>query len=149
MKIAIIGCGYVVDHYLKTLKNHAILELTGVTDRQPERAKMVANYYDTAVYESNQTLLADPDVELVVNLTNPESHYEVNKAALLAGKHVYSEKPFTHNLSQAQELVDLAEEKGLLLSGAPCNILSDTVQDHVEVCSRRCYRANSAGLCRI
>ncbi|MEE9344789.1 MAG: Gfo/Idh/MocA family oxidoreductase [Methylococcales bacterium] len=128
MKIAIIGCGYVVDHYLKTLKNHAILELTGVTDRQPERAKMVANYYDTAVYESNQTLLADPDVELVVNLTNPESHYEVNKAALLAGKHVYSEKPFTHNLSQAQELVDLAEEKGLLLSGAPCNILSDTVQ---------------------
>jgi predicted dehydrogenase len=128
LKIAIIGCGYVVDHYLKTLKNHAILELTGVTDIQPERAKMVANYYDTVVYESNQVLLADPNVELIVNLTNPESHYEVNMAALLAGKHVYSEKPFTHNLSQAQELVDLAEEKGLLLSGAPCNILSDTVQ---------------------
>ena len=128
MKIAIIGCGYVVDHYLKTLRNHSILELTGVTDLQLERAEMVAKHYDTTIYKSNEELLADPEVELVVNLTNPESHYEVNKAALLAGKHVYSEKPFTHNMSQAQELVDLAEEKGLMLSGAPCNILSDTVQ---------------------
>ncbi len=128
MKIAIIGCGYVVDHYLKTLKNHPILELTGVTDLKKERAEKVANYYDTTIYASNKALLADPEVELVVNLTNPESHYEVNKAALLAGKHVYSEKPFTHDISQAQELVDLAKKKGLILSGAPCNILSDTVQ---------------------
>ncbi len=128
MKIAIIGCGYVVDHYLKTLKSHSVLELIGVTDIQLERAEKVAKYYDTTVYKSNKELLADPDVELVVNLTNPESHYDVNKTALLAGKHVYSEKPFTHEILQAQELVDLAKKKGLMLSGAPCNILSDTVQ---------------------
>lgn len=128
MKIAIIGCGYVVDHYLKTLKSHSILELTGVTDLRPDRAEMVARNYDTTIYKSNKELLEDPNVELVVNLTNPESHYEMNKAALLAGKHVYSEKPFTHDISQAKELVDLAKKKGLILSGAPCNILSDTVQ---------------------
>lgn len=128
MKIAIIGCGYVADHYLKTLKDHPILELTGVTDLKRDRAEAVARHYGTTIYESNEALLADPEVELVVNLTNPKSHYEVNKAALLAGKHVYSEKPFTHDISQAQELVDLAEEKGLMLSGAPCNVLSDTVQ---------------------
>ena len=128
MKIAIIGCGYVADHYLMTLKDHPILELTGVTDLKRDRAEAVARHYGTTIYESNEALLADREVELVVNLTIPESHYEVNKAALLAGKHVYSEKPFTHDISQAQELVDLAEEKGLMLSGAPCNVLSDTVQ---------------------
>lgn len=128
MKIAIIGCGYVADHYLKTLCDHPILELCGVTDISRSRAEAVADHYRTNIYSSNEELWADPEVELVVNLTNPASHYEVNKASLLAGKHVYSEKPFTRDMSQAQELVDLAEERGLLLSGAPCNILSDTVQ---------------------
>jgi len=128
LKIAIIGCGYVADHYLKTIKKHSILELTGVTDLKKDRANAVAIYYGTNIYDTNEDLLADGEVELVVNLTNPESHYEVNKAALLAGKHVYSEKPFTHDIAQAQELVDLAKDKGLMLSGAPCNILSDTVQ---------------------
>ena len=128
MKIAIIGCGYVADHYLKTLRKHPILELAGVTDLKADRAEAVAGRYDTAVYESNEALLADREVELVVNLTSVESHYEVNKACLLAGKHVYSEKPITRDISQARGLVYLAEQKGLMLSGAPCNLLSDTVQ---------------------
>jgi predicted dehydrogenase len=128
LKIAIIGCGYVADHYLKTLRDHPVLQLIGVTDIDRSRAEAVAEYYRTNIYSSNEELLADPEVELVVNLTNPASHYEVNKASLLAGKHVYSEKPFTRDIAQAQELVDLAEARGLLLSGAPCNILSDTVQ---------------------
>jgi predicted dehydrogenase len=128
LKIAIIGCGYVADHYLRTLRNHPILELAGVTDLKRERAEAIARHYGVGIYESNEALLADPQVELVVNLTSVESHYEVNKASLLAGKHVYSEKPFTRDLSQARELVCLAEQQGLMLSGAPCNLLSDTVQ---------------------
>ena len=128
MNIAIIGCGYVIDHYLKTLKDHPVLDLVGVTDLNLNRAQAVARQYKTKVYQSNETLLADPTVELVVNLTSVESHYSVNKACLLAGKHVYSEKPLTVDVEQAEELVKLAERAGLMLSGAPCNLLSDTIQ---------------------
>jgi len=128
VKIGIIGCGYVADHYLKTLGSHPGLELLGVTDIKPERAAAVAEHYGTRVYRSNDELLADPAIEIVVNLTPPKMHFEIVKASLMAGKHVYSEKPLTVDLDEAEELVDLAARSGLLLSGAPCNILSDSAQ---------------------
>ena len=128
MRIAIVGCGYVADHYLETLPNHPRLALQGVADLNLDRAKAVAKHYGTRVYPSTQDLLADPEVELVVNLTDPGSHYEVTRASLLAGKHVYSEKPLSVDLSEARELVELAEKQGLLLSGAPCSVLGETAQ---------------------
>jgi predicted dehydrogenase len=64
----------------------------------------------------------------VLNLTNPGSHYEISKAALLAGKHVYSEKPLAMQMDQAKELVELAESLGLLVSCAPCSSLGETAQ---------------------
>ena len=128
MRIAIVGCGYVADHYLETLPNHPRLALQGVADLNLDRANAVAKHYGTRVYPSTQDLLADPEVELVVNLTDPGSHYEVTRASLLAGKHVYSEKPLSVDLSEARELVELAEKQGLLLSGAPCSVLGETAQ---------------------
>ena len=128
MRIGIIGCGYVADHYLETLPNHQNLQLQGVADLNLSRATAVAKRYGTTAYPSTEALLADPKVELVVNLTSPASHYTVTKASLLAGKHVYSEKPFALVLSKGQELVDLAERQGLLLSSAPCSVLSETAQ---------------------
>jgi predicted dehydrogenase len=128
LNIAIIGCGNVAAKYLDTLSNHPNLKLQGVADRNQERAAAAARQYRTTAYASNEDLLADPKVQLVVNLTNPESHYEVSKACLLAGKHVYSEKPFTLDVAEGQELVDLAERQGLLISGAPCSLLGETAQ---------------------
>jgi predicted dehydrogenase len=128
VKIAIIGCGYVADHYMATLPLHSNLELVGVSDLKMSRAHAVADFYGTKAYASTEELINDPQVELVVNLTNPESHYAVIKASLLAGKHVYSEKPLTLDLETSRELIELAENQGLLLSCAPCNSLSDTVQ---------------------
>lgn len=128
MRIAIVGCGYVADHYLETLPNHPRLALQGVADLNLDRANAAAEHYGTRVYPSTQDLLADPEVELVVNLTDPDSHYEVTRASLLAGKHVYSEKPLSVDLSEARELVELAEKQGLLLSGAPCSVLGETAQ---------------------
>lgn len=128
MKIAIVGCGYVADHYLQTLGDHPGLALAGLADREIARAQGLAAHYGTRVFESTEALLADREVELVVNLTDPHSHYEVSKASLLAGKHVYSEKPLSMVLSQARELVALAGERGLLLSSAPCSVLSETAQ---------------------
>lgn len=123
MRIAVVGCGYVVDDYLRTLPEHPELTLVGVTDLDQARAQHIARRYGTRCYPTTEALLADPAVELVVNLTNPQSHHEVSRAALLAGKHVYSEKPLSLVSEDAQDLAALAREHGLMLSGAPCNLL--------------------------
>jgi predicted dehydrogenase len=128
MRIAIVGCGYVADYYMKTLAGHPSLELLGVFDRLPERTARFTAYHKVPSYGSVSELLADPRVELVVNLTNPASHYEITCAALMAGKHVYSEKPLALDLGQARELVELAESRGLYLSSAPCSLLGETAQ---------------------
>jgi len=128
MLIGIVGCGFVADFYMKTLHLHPSLRLVGVTDRIQERATRFATHYKTRAYRSTDELLDDPRIELVLNLTNPRSHYEVSKACLLAGKHVYSEKPLAMVMPQATELVDLAEQKGLRISSAPSRVLGETAQ---------------------
>jgi predicted dehydrogenase len=73
-------------------------------------------------------LFADPEVDIVLNITRPNEHYEVTKAALLAGKHVYSEKPLAAEFELGVELVKLAQEKGLMLGGAPDTFLGAGLQ---------------------
>lgn len=127
MKIAFIGCGYVFDIYMRTRWAHPELEILGVYDIDAARAKVVGEFYGLHVYPDQASLLADPEVALVVNLTSIDAHYVVSKAALEAGKHVYSEKPLTTDLDEAKELFALAEAKRVFLSGAPCNVFSDSV----------------------
>ncbi len=79
-------------------------------------------------YRSLQEMLDDPAVALVLNLTNPRSHFSVTKACLEAGKHVYSEKPLGMTGEEARELARIALERGLRLSCAPCSLFSDTAQ---------------------
>jgi predicted dehydrogenase len=128
MRIAIVGCGFVADYYLKTLPGHPELELVGVMDRNGDRATHFSTYHSVFVYPTLDELLKDPQVELVLNLTNPSSHYAVSKACLESGKHVYSEKPLAMAMHEAEELVKLAEAKGLLIASAPCSLLSETAQ---------------------
>src|SRR4028119_705640 len=123
-----IGCGFVADYYIDTLANYPWLKLLGVMDRNQERAVKFSNFYSVPMYNSLDEVLADSRVEIVLNLTNPRSHFEVSKACLEAGKHVYSEKPLAMSFEDAQELVDLATERGLYLSSAPCSLLGETAQ---------------------
>ena len=127
MKIGVIGCGYVSDSYMETLRYHPELEVVGVADKDPERAHILASHYGLSV-KSVDELIDDPEIQIIVNITDPESHYEINKRALLAGKHTYSEKPLAVNLDKAKELFRLAEQNGLILSSAPCSVLSETAQ---------------------
>lgn len=127
MRIAYVGCGFVFDIYMRTQWAHAELEVQGIYDIDLARAQKVSEYYGHRLYESYDALLKDDRVDIVVNLTNISAHYEVTKRALLAGKHVYSEKPLTTELAETQELFALAKEKGVILSGAPCNVFSDAV----------------------
>jgi predicted dehydrogenase len=128
MKVGAIGCGYVFDHYMSTWGRHPGLILKGVADVDAARRDSVARHYGLKAYASNDELLADHEIRIVVNLTSVESHAAVTRAALMAGKHVYSEKPLVTEMAEARALFELAEDRGLRLSCAPSNAMSDTVQ---------------------
>ena len=128
MKIAMIGCGFVADFYMASIGYHKSLEMCRAFDRDAERLDAFSKYYSLPTYQSFDELLADSTIRLVLNLTNPREHYEVTKALLEAGKHVYSEKPLAMDYEKARELVNLSKARGLYLGAAPCSFLSETAQ---------------------
>ncbi len=128
MNIAFVGCGYVADFYATTMQNHDGLRLAAVFDHDPVRLEAFSRHWKVKAAPSLEALLADRTLSLIVNLTNPKSHHAVSKAALESGKHVYSEKPLALSFAQAQDLVELAQKKGLQLGGAPCTVLGEAAQ---------------------
>jgi predicted dehydrogenase len=128
MNIAVVGCGYVADLYGKTLDQYPYLALVGAYDSNEHNLSAFCNRLSAKAYTDLQQMLSDSSVELVLNLTNPRSHYEVTKSCLEAGKHVYSEKPLAMELKEAEELVRLAESQKLYLGAAPCSLLGETAQ---------------------
>ncbi|SEM15867.1 Predicted dehydrogenase [Chryseobacterium taichungense] len=96
------------------LKEHPGFFLSAVVERSKEDSK--EKYPDATIYRSVEEMLNHADIELVVVNTPVQTHFEYTKMALEAGKNVIVEKPFTVNVSEAEELVQLAEEKGLFLS---------------------------------
>jgi predicted dehydrogenase len=125
VNILVIGCGFVFDKYMETWLRHPNLNILGISDIDKRRLDEASRYYGLKAYGTNAELLNQP-ADIVVNLTSIRSHFEVTKAALLAGKHVYSEKPLTDNLNDARELFEIAEQRGLRVSCAPSNALSST-----------------------
>ncbi|WP_051951749.1 Gfo/Idh/MocA family protein [Actinacidiphila yeochonensis] len=126
--IAIVGCGFVAGLYLTTLDNHPDLELIGVYDILTERAEAAGARHGVVVYEKLSDLVADDRVDVVVNLTNPESHAEVTLAALDAGRHVYTEKPMATTVEDGRRITEEAERRGLVVACAPANFLGEAFQ---------------------
>ncbi|MEL7182005.1 MAG: Gfo/Idh/MocA family oxidoreductase [Pseudomonadota bacterium] len=127
--IACIGCGYVAGLYAATFQDAAdIVQVRGIYDADPSRRDSFAKHYGLQPYDSYEAVLADPEVQIVVNLTNPHAHHALSKQALLAGKHVYSEKPLALALDQARELVTLAKARGLHMVCAPSSALGEAAQ---------------------
>jgi predicted dehydrogenase len=128
MKVAFVGSGYVADSYAECFSDHPELELVGIHDRDPEREERFASFHGLRAYGSLEALLDDSSIDIVANLTNPASHFEVSRACIEAGRHVYSEKPLAMDVGLARELIALAEARGVRLSGAPCTILGEAAQ---------------------
>lgn len=128
--IGIVGIGAISGIYLENItKRFTDMEIVGVCDLVSERAQgAVEKYGIPKQYADMHELFADPSVEIVLNLTRPYEHFEVSKAALEAGKHVYSEKPLAACLDEGRALVKLAQEKGLLLGGAPDTFMGAGIQ---------------------
>ena len=130
VRIGILGLGAISGIYLENLtKLFREVEIAGVYDLVPEKMDAAKSEYGiTRCYSSMEEMLCDPGIEIVLNLTRPFEHYETSKAALLAGKHVYSEKPLAATYEEGRELAALAQEKGLLLGGAPDTFLGAGIQ---------------------
>jgi predicted dehydrogenase len=126
--IGIIGCGYVADRYIYSLRGYPELAIIGVYDRDSSRLERFSTYHHLSKYDSLEHLLRDDRVSIVLNLTNPRSHFIISEQCLRAGKHVYSEKPLAMEVGQAKQLVALAASKNLWISSAPCSLLGETAQ---------------------
>lgn len=129
LNLAIIGCGQISRQYGDHIALYPDrLNIVGATDIDPARTKEFCAIYGGKEYASYDEALADPEVDTIVNLTIHHAHYEVNRQALEAGKHVFSEKPLSLTYAEAQKLVDLANEKKLRLGCAPMTFLGEAAQ---------------------
>ncbi|WP_022906501.1 MULTISPECIES: Gfo/Idh/MocA family protein [unclassified Curtobacterium] len=121
--IGFIGAGMISEQYLSNLTRFPDVEVVRIGDIDTERAAASAAKWGVAASGTGDEVLADPDVEIVINLTLPATHVEVSTAALRAGKHVWSEKPIGVDRESAAGLVALAESLGLRLGIAPDTVL--------------------------
>lgn len=128
LRIVIVGCGNIAGPYARNLATYPQLELAGYTDLDLSRAAALAQQHGGRVFPSLEAALADPGVDLVLNLTIHHAHYAVTKRSLEAGKHVVSEKPLALTSAEARELVQLAEARGLRLGGTPFTFLGEAQQ---------------------
>ena len=129
VKTAVVGCGMISSIYIRNLSQmFSVIDLAAVCDMRREAAEARAKEFGIARALTIDEVAADPEIELVVNLTPAFAHYDVIKKMLLAGKHVYTEKMFTTELEKSRELVALAAEKGLFLGVAPDTVLGAGVQ---------------------
>ena len=129
-KIGIVGIGCISGIYLENITNvFKEIKIEAVCDLIKERALNAQRDYNIPkVYDTMYELFADDEIDIVLNLTRPYEHFDVTKNALLAGKHVYSEKPLGVTVEEGKELVALAEEKGLMLGGAPDTFMGAGIQ---------------------
>jgi predicted dehydrogenase len=125
--IGIIGCGNISAAYLKAAKVFPILDIRALADVNPVAAEARSKEFDIPA-KSVDDLLADPAIEIVVNLTVPKAHVEVGLAAIAGGKHVHSEKPLGVSVAEAKRLVEAAAAKGVRLGAAPDTFLGGAHQ---------------------
>ncbi len=127
MKIGIIGCGTISSAYFEGARKTEVLEIKACTDLRMEAAHAQAEKYNCQACTVDE-LLADDEIELVVNLTIPRAHVDVGLQVLESGKHVYSEKPLGVDIETAKQLIDTASEKGLRVGSAPDTFLGAGIQ---------------------
>jgi predicted dehydrogenase len=125
--VGVIGCGNISSAYLKAAKGFPILDIIALSDANPAAAEARAAEFGIPA-RSVDAVLADPAVEIVLNLTVPKAHVEVGLRAIAAGKHVHSEKPLGVTVAEARKLIEAAAAKGLRVGCAPDTFLGGAHQ---------------------
>jgi predicted dehydrogenase len=131
--IGFIGTGNISSAYLKAilgkdgLPGFPVLDIKALSDMRPEAASARADEFGLKSLSIEQ-MLADPEIDLVVNLTIPRAHVDVGLQCLAAGKHVYSEKPLGITFAEGRKLLDAANAAGLRIGSAPDTFLGGAHQ---------------------
>lgn len=126
LKVAIIGCGSVSGSYIPKLQTSDLIEIVSLCDIKYDRAlerKKTFNV-NAQTYPNMDAMLAGVAFDMQITLTNMQVHEELNRKALMAGKHVWSEKPMANSYAAGKALLDLATSKNLRLWGAPAVVNS-------------------------
>ncbi len=126
LRVAVIGCGSVSNRYLPQLLSSKLIQVVSLCDIKYERAVEQNKKYNVnaQTYHNIDELLKGEPFDMMVTLTDMQVHGDLNKKALLAGKHVWSEKPMANTYAEGKALLDLAKSKKLRLWGAPAVVNS-------------------------
>jgi predicted dehydrogenase len=126
LKVALIGCGSVSNRYIPKLMSSSMIELVSLCDIKYERAEAQNKQYDVnaETYRNIDEMLNGVPFDMMVTTTDMQVHGELNKKALLAGKHVWSEKPMANTYAEGKALYDYAKSKKLRIWGAPAVVNS-------------------------
>ena len=119
INVGIIGSGFIVPPFIEATKLAKGFKYVGIAARNEEKLKAMKEKYNISYYSTNNDdVINDPKIDAIYVAVPNGTHYEIAKKALLAGKHVIMEKPFTPTYKEAKELIDLAKEKGLIIFDA-------------------------------
>ena len=138
MRVGIVGCGNISGIYMENLTKIFSSGITVVAcaDLETEKATAAAGKYGIPQIMTLEEMLESPEIDLILNITTPGGHYPISKKALLAGKHVYSEKPLALRYEEGKELLEIAKEKGLYLGCAPDTFLGAGIQTCIDQISQ-------------
>ena len=128
VRVGVVGCGNISGIYLKNMTGlFEILDVKACTDLVPERAQAAAEEYGIEAVTPEE-LYADPEIEIVLNITIPQAHHAVAMKAVDAGKCVHGEKPITLTRDQGKELLAAAKARGVLVGNAPDTFMGGGIQ---------------------
>jgi len=127
-KIGIVGCGNISGIYFRNCREFEILKIVACADLIRERAEARAKEFDVPKVCTVDEMLADDEIEIILNLTIPKAHAEVALKAVNAGKSVYNEKPLTISREDGRELLAAAGKKGVRVGCAPDTFLGGGIQ---------------------
>lgn len=132
VKAGLIGCGNISAAYLRNKATFDAMEIVACADLDEDRARQRAEEFDVRAM-TIADLLGDPEIELIINLTIPKAHAQVNLQALEAGKHVYVEKPFAVTREEAKMVLETAKRLGLRVGSAPDTFLGGGIQTAIKL----------------
>jgi len=127
-RVGLIGCGVISDIYLKTCKKFDILDVVACASLDSEESRAKAEKHGIPRVCTPEHIIDDSEIDCVLNLTIPAAHADISLAALGAGKHVYSEKPFATSIEDGRKILALAKEKNRLVGNAPDTFLGGRLQ---------------------
>ena len=128
VRVGVVGCGVISGIYFQNLLKFGAVDVVACSDLIPGLSQAAADAHAGIQAMTTDKIFADSSIDLVLNLTQPKYHFEVMKAGIEAGKHVYGEKPLSVSFEDSVQLLLLAEQAGLRVGCAPDTFLGAGIQ---------------------